>query len=179
MKNKLCYFTAMNKIYEKENIIEYCEIVKDIMNNPKVREMKQYPHHGKIDTHFHTVYVSYSVFRIAKKLKREDCADITRAALLHDFYLYDWHKTKHEIPHAWYHPKQAVINAEKYIGSLTKMQREMILYHMWPLAKTPRSVGGFILTFCDKHCADMDLIGQSKAFLPIYYEINRRCEAYD
>ena len=166
----------MDKLREEKNITEYCEIVGDLLKHPKVQEMKTYNHHGKIDTHFHTVYVSYNVFKISKKLRPAEYRDITRAALLHDFYLYDWHITKHEEKHAWYHPKQAVVNAEKYIGPLTKMQREMILYHMWPLAKTPRSVGGFILTFCDKHCADMDLAGLSKKFLPIYNEILERGE---
>lgn len=167
----------MDKLREEQNIIEYCEIVGDLLSHPKVQEMKLYPHHGKVDTHYHTVYVSYTVFKIAKKRNMPELRDITRAALLHDFYLYDWHTDKdHEELHAWFHPKEALRNAEKYFGEMTKMQREMILYHMWPLAKMPRSKGGFLLTFCDKHCADMDLIGVSRKFLPIYEEITRRGE---
>lgn len=165
----------MNKYREEKYIIEYCKILEDLLNHPKVKEMKKYPHHRNIDTHFHSVYVSYNVFKISKKLNL-DFKEITRAALLHDFYLYDWHITKHEEKHAWYHPKQAVKNTQKYIGNLSEMQKEMILYHMWPLAKTPRSIGGFILTFCDKHCANMDLVGLSKSFLPIYNEIIKRSE---
>ncbi len=165
----------MNRYREEQSINEYCVTVGDLLKHEKVWEMKNYPHHGNIDTLFHSVYVSYNVFKISKRLKL-DYKEITRAALLHDFYLYDWHTTKHDEMHAWFHPKQAVKNAEKYFGGLSQMQREMILYHMWPLAKTPKSAGGFILTFCDKHCANMDLLGLSKSFSPVYIEIIKRSE---
>lgn len=168
----------MKKLKEEQNIIEYCAAVEDLLRHEKVKEMKNYPHHGKIDTHFHSVYVSFHVFKISKALGL-DFRSITRAALLHDFYLYDWHTTKHEEMHAWYHPKEAVKNAEKYFGELSDMQKEMILHHMWPLAKTPRTIGGAILTMCDKHCANMDLAGLSKSFLPIYNEITKRSEKND
>lgn len=165
----------MNIYNEEKWINAYCKEVQDLMQNEKVKEMKTYHHHGKISTHFHSVFVSYTSFKASVKLGA-DVSAITRASLLHDFYLYDWHITKHEEKHAWYHPKAAAVNIEKYIGKLTPMQKDMVLSHMWPLHKAPKSLGGYILTFADKHCANLELCGLSKSFMPIYNEIVERTE---
>ncbi|MCR5484077.1 MAG: HD family phosphohydrolase [Clostridiales bacterium] len=167
----------MNILKEKNWIESYCGEVGDLLKNSKVQEMKNYPHHGKISTHFHSVYVSYIVYKASVKMGA-DARSIVRASLLHDLYLYDWHTTKHEEKHAWYHPKAAVKNIEKYkVSDLTPMQRDMILSHMWPLHKTPpNSVGGFLLTWADKYCADRELLYHAKGFIPVYNEILRRGE---
>lgn len=160
----------------KKLIIEYCNIVGDLLALDIVKSMKKYNHHGRINTHFHSVYVSFTAYRVCKAIGIE-AYDIVRASLLHDFYLYDWHTDKHEEKHAWYHPKKAVENIENYIGRITPMQRDMILRHMWPLILSPpNSLGGYILTFSDKYCANNDLLGFSKMFLPIYNEILKIAE---
>lgn len=156
---------------EKDWIKGYCNEVKDFLQHEKVNEMKQYYHHNMIDCHFHSVFVSYITYKVCVKLNC-NVHETTVAALLHDFYLYDWHVTKHDELHAWYHPKAAVINAEKYFGKLTELQRDMMLSHMWPLhIVPPKSKEGMILTFADKYCTNFDLIGASDKFLPIYNEI--------
>lgn len=147
-----------------------------MLNHSTIKQMKNYPHHKTITTHFHSVYVAYSCHKVARILGINS-RELTRAAIMHDLYLYDWHTEKHDELHAWYHPKMAVINAEKYVEKLTDKQRDMMLAHMWPLhIMPPKSIDGFILTFCDKHCANMDLITSSKSFVPIYNEIIRRTE---
>lgn len=167
----------MNALKEEKYIAFFCADVCDLLRNEKVMEMKNYPHHGKITTHFHSVYVAYTCHKAAKRLGM-NTAELTRAALLHDLYLYNWYTDKHDELHAWYHPKMAVINAEKYVCKLTDKQKDMIYSHMWPLhLMPPKTVEGFILTFSDKHCANMDLIFKSKGFLPIYNEIMRRVDA--
>lgn len=172
---QLCYNVCMH-IKEAKIIDEYYKIVEDLLRHKKVQQMKQYYHHGKISTHFHCVYVSYTVYKVCCRLQLS-AYETTRAALLHDFYLYDWHITKHDEKHAWYHPKAAVKNIEKYIGPLSDVQRNMILCHMWPLhPAAPKSIGGFVLTFADKHCADMELLGFSHKFEPIYNHIMERIE---
>lgn len=154
----------------------YCSEVGDLLGNEKVLEMKKYNHHGKISTHFHSVYVSYLSYKIGTRLG-VDTRELVRAALLHDLYLYDWHIEKHEEKHAWYHPKMAVKNAEKYVEPLSDKQKDMIYSHMWPLhLMPPKSKEGFVLTFVDKHCANMDIFGLSGSFMPIYNEILKRTE---
>ena len=164
------------KINEKL-INEYVEITGDLLKNDDVKRMKTFNHHGKISTHFHSVYVSFTVLKWCNAFKIDNKNEIVRASLLHDFYLYDWHIEKHEEMHAWYHPKAAVANIETIFGSLSNMQRDMILRHMFPLSvQPPNSIGGWILTLCDKHCANEDIFGVSVRFVPIYDEINRRME---
>ena len=98
-----------------------------------------------------------------------------RAALLHDFYLYEWYTEKHEEYHIYYHPKESVKNIEKHFAPLTPMQKNMVLSHMFPTSKVmPKYLGSWILTLCDKHCATADYFKISRRFIPVYNEINRR-----
>lgn len=161
---------------EREWINAYFSDLGDMLCHEKVREMIKYNHHKTINCHFHSVAVSYITYKICKMLNC-NYVDAARAALLHDFYLYDWHITKHDELHAWYHPKMAQINAEKYFGKLTPMQSDMILSHMWPLhIVPPKSKEGMVLTFADKICTNFDLLGLSERFMPVYEAVNAEVE---
>lgn len=163
---------------ERKWIDGYILVVGDILNHEKVIEMKKYNHHKYIDCHFHSVFVSYITYKVSTMLSC-NVREATRAALLHDFYLYDWHITKHDELHAWYHPKMAKLNAEKYFGHLSPMQSDMILSHMWPLhVMPPKSKEGMILTFADKYCTNFDLVGASDKFRAVYNVINEEAEKY-
>lgn len=167
----------MDIVSEKKNIDGYLAITGDLLSDELVKSMKGYQHHKEVTTHFHSVYVSYTVYKLCKKLKHKKTNEIVRASLLHDFYLYEWYTEKHEEYHIWYHPKQAVKNIEEHFGSLSPMQKNMILSHMFPTCvELPRSTGALILTLSDKHCATEDYFKLSKKFIPIYNEINRRVE---
>ena len=70
---------------------------------------------------------------------------LVRGALLHDYFLYDWH-TKHEghSLHGFFHPGRALRNAE----------RNMIKTHMFPLTfPPPKCKESWILVVADKVCA--------------------------
>ena len=157
----------MNFEKEQESVKGYCAVVGDLLRHEKVREMHQYPHHRDVDTLYHSVCVSYLTYKICEKMHWHP-KEATRAALLHDFYLYNWYTDKHDEWHAFLHPKMACKNAEHYFGALTPRQEDMILCHMWPLhLAPPHSREGFVLTFADKVCAVRDLIGTSKSFAPV------------
>lgn len=162
---------------EIKYIEQFIAVNEDLLKNEYVLSMKGYNHHGNISTHFHSVYVAYTVMKICNFVKVRNIEEIVRVALLHDFYLYDWHIEKHEQLHAWYHPKQSVKNIEKYnLIHLNKKQKDMILSHMFPLALPPVSVGGWILIIADKHCASHEFLGSSAKFEKIYEEIIERTE---
>lgn len=163
---------------EKEWIEGYCSVVGDILNHPKYELLRGFNHHKIISCHFHSVYVSFLTYKISTLLGC-DVIEATRAAALHDFYLYDWHITKHDEFHAWYHPKMAVINSQVYFEQLSKKQTDMILSHMWPLhLMPPKSREGMILTMVDKYCTSMDMFRQSKRFLPVYHEIDKEVKKH-
>ena len=123
--------------------------------------MANYNQHRNINTLLHCMNVSYTVYRVCLKLKIEP-DEIVRAAFLHDFFLYDWHKEKNIIKHAFKHPRVALRNIEKNHLFFSKKQKEMILSHMFPLAPVPKSIGGWILNLTDKYCTCREVLGFSK-----------------
>lgn len=162
---------------EQKNIDGFLNLTGDLLKDDTVKSMKQYHHHKSVTTHFHSLFVAYTVFKMCERLQRTDEREVVRAALLHDYYLYEWYTEKHEEYHIWYHPKQAVKNIEKHFGTLSDMQRNMILSHMFPTCvELPKSAGAWLLTAADKRCAVADYMKLSKRFLPLYNEINRRVE---
>ena len=92
--------------------------------------------------------------------------DLIRGALLHDYFLYDWHD-KTQIPqrkrlHGFWHPGIALRNAEKEY-KLTDRQREIIRKHMWPLSVVPPTCReAWVVTTADKYCSLMETIGLHK-----------------
>ena len=140
----------MNKKYSKE----FIKIIKPIISNYKVLEMKNYKQHGNTDCFEHCLNVAYYSYKIAKKLKL-DYVSLTRAAMLHDFFLYDWrsHKTDPGLfnMHAFTHGKIACENASKYFN-LSDKEKDIIEKHMWPVTiKPPKYLESYIITLTDKY----------------------------
>ncbi len=136
----------------------YLDMIDDLLSKDAVRNMANFNQHSNVDTLLHSMHVSYTVYQICHCLKIKP-DDIVRAAFLHDFCLYDWHKEKFMLKHAFNHPKAAIRNIEKYHLPINEYQKRMILCHMFPLAPIPNSVGGWILTFADKYCTCKEIFG--------------------
>jgi len=133
---------------------EFQNILKDIITNETVLQMKNYKQHYETTCFEHCYTVSYYCYLICKKYNL-DYKSATRAAMLHDLFLYDWRKRQPDRKgfHAFTHGKTACENASK-LFDLNKKERDIILKHMWPVTiKIPSSLEGFILTFVDKYCA--------------------------
>ena len=82
-------------------------------------------------------------------------------ALLHDYFLYDWH-AKHEVHslHGLFHPGRALKNAERDF-SLSPTERNMIKTHMFPLTlPPPKCKESWILVVADKVCAIKETFGK-------------------
>ncbi len=137
---------------------EFRRIIEELLKNKRVQEMKKYRQHFNRSCYEHCFFVAYVSYKIAKKLGW-DYKSITRAAMLHDFFLYDWRKDDgwHKW-HAFKHGKFALKNAIKEFN-LTDQEKDMIKKHMWPVTIIPpRTKEGFLLTFIDKYCALMELV---------------------
>ena len=132
---------------------EYDKCVKDLANSEILHTMQKFIQHGNITCLEHSVYVSYISFRICKSLSL-DFSSAARGALLHDFFLYDWHiKGGHEGLHGFSHPQAALDNANAHF-SLNKIEQDIILKHMWPLTiKLPKYKESYIVLLADKYCA--------------------------
>ena len=131
---------------------EFEEIIQEFINNETVLSMKEYIQHSDVNCFEHCYDVAYNCYKVAKKLKL-DYVSVTRAAMLHDMFLYDWHKEENRHQgHAFKHAKKACENASK-IFKLSDKEKDMIEKHMWPLTlRIPKSKEGILLTFIDKYC---------------------------
>lgn len=152
------YQISKNKLFIEKaiNDKEYIDIVKDIINNETVLEMKKYRQHYDINTFEHCLNVSYISYRICKRLKW-DYKSMARAAMLHDLFLYDWRNSKKELNlngyHAFVHPKIALENASK-IYDLNDKEKDIIVKHMWPVTLSlPKYKEAFVITLVDKYSA--------------------------
>lgn len=132
---------------------EFESIINELITNDTVQEMKNYRQHFDISCYEHCYMVAYYCYSICKKI-RLDYKSATRAAMLHDLFLYDWRdKNSHRPFHAFHHGKTACQNASK-LFNLNQKEKDMIIRHMWPVTfRFPNSMEGFILTFVDKYCA--------------------------
>ena len=46
----------------------YKKVLNEMMNDPRIRSMQQYPQHGSCNTYQHSVYVAEDAYRIARFL---------------------------------------------------------------------------------------------------------------
>ena len=129
--------------------------------------------HGDVSVYEHVLSVAHMSIRMARVLSRVglaiDVHALARGALLHDYFLYDWHD-KEQSPwlHGFKHPYIALKNAEEDYD-LNDMEKNIILRHMFPLVPIPpRYKEAWIVCFADKYCAFGETVsGWLKKVLPI------------
>ncbi|MBQ8510312.1 MAG: HD domain-containing protein [Clostridia bacterium] len=144
---------------------EFYIIIKDIIHSDEYRGMKNYRHHVKGNVYDHSIKVACMCYNHHKRFGTKiDLTEFIRGALLHDYYLYDWHdKTSDHRFHGFTHPGRALENAYRKYPDLTLTQRDMILHHMFPLTPVPpRTKAGWLICFYDKVAAVSDYCGKNK-----------------
>lgn len=157
---------------EIENDKEYLGYVADLLNSEIVKSMDKYIQHGTTTTLEHCINVSYISYKIAKKFHL-DAKSTARAGLLHDLFLYDWHKVIEKKPlfkkHGFTHPFTALKNAKKYF-KLNEIETDIIAKHMWPLTfkHIPKYKESLIVTSIDKYCSTKE------TFEPLIYKIQNK-----
>jgi len=128
---------------------------KEILAASSVKEQKGFVQHGSYSVYDHCVAVAYVSIAIAHALHiKVRLRSLVRGALLHDYFLYDWHKK--DKAHKWHgftHAKRALANAERDFA-INDVERDIICKHMFPLnLKPPRYRESCIVCFADKICA--------------------------
>ena len=136
---------------EKGNEIK--EILSKYEGDNKVQEMKDFIQHGRVSTYEHCSSVAKLSYEIDKRLSlHSDLNVLLVGAMLHDFYLYDWHKDDGTHPlHGFTHAKDACKNAKVYFNVDDRTGR-VIANHMWPLnlLSVPKSREEWIVCVADK-----------------------------
>ncbi|MDR0601027.1 MAG: HD domain-containing protein [Treponema sp.] len=137
------------------------EYAKDILESERFAVCREFIQHGTISVYTHSLEVASLSFSMACILRESpfgrgmDLRSLVRAALLHDFFLYDWHTPeKMWSLHGWTHPVTAAKNARKMFAASEK-ECSLIRTHMWPytLLHPPQYPEGWIICFADKICS--------------------------
>ena len=133
---------------------EMYDILSGVQSDRNVQRMKRYMQHGKVSTYEHCVNVAKLSYDIDKALSlHSDLHVLLLGAMLHDFYLYDWHKRdngEHHM-HGFKHAKTACLNAKNYCHVDDKTG-DVIYCHMWPMnpERLPKSKEAWIVCAADK-----------------------------
>lgn len=130
-------------------------IAHDIIHHPNFQKMKIYKHHQHSLYH-HSLSVAFTAYKISKRFGL-DYVSTTRAALLHDYFLYDWRiegkrvKKRGFKRHGFTHSRTALHHASKDF-SLNSLEKDAILKHMFPLTPyPPKGIESWIVNLSDTY----------------------------
>ncbi len=140
---------------------DFSKTMNELHTKSRFPLTKDFIQHGDVSVYEHCIFVAYMSYIIANKLNlKVDKKSLIRGALLHDYFLYDWHdKNKPVKLHGFKHPKVALKNASEDFA-LNKKERDIILHHMFPLTITPpNSKEAWIICLADKICATKETFG--------------------
>lgn len=130
----------------------------DVLRSPGMDVERRCIQHGDTTVFQHSVAVTLTCVRMAQALGVPVYErDLVRGALLHDYFLYDWHvpDPSHRL-HGFRHPYFARDNAQRDFG-LTPVERDMVVHHMFPLVPVPpRCREAWILCLADKCVASRE-----------------------
>ena len=138
----------MGQVQERDRILARIE------SDRNVQKMKDFIQHGRVSTLEHCENVARLSYEIDRHLSLDsDINVLMTGAMLHDFYLYDWHEGgdgSHYL-HGFTHAERACENAERLFG-IDGKTAHVIYCHMWPLnpERIPMSREAWIVCIADK-----------------------------
>lgn len=147
----------------KDRYKELEKTIDKIVNSEEFRSMLEHRHHAQVSTLEHCERVAAASEKLARKLRirKIDRHAMLRGSLLHDFYLYDWHKEdngEHKW-HGYHHADKAIENAKECFG-IGKKEQSIIHSHMWPLniTRVPRCKEAWIVCIADKYVSTVETL---------------------
>lgn len=130
--------------------------VNEFLLDPYYRRIEAFCAHGDWNVLEHSLNVAKLCYFLGKRRGLDlDYRSLLRAAMLHDFYCYDWHLPhKGHRLHGFRHPKTALREANKHYP-LSLFEQKLILGHMFPLTfwRLPTSKEARLLIKCDRIAA--------------------------
>ena len=144
--------------------LRFKELAEPIIFHPDYQKMKELKAHGKKTVYEHSMDVARLAFKWNRSMKLNiDEKELVTGALLHDFYLYDWHDARIDVPlfkmHGYTHPFTACKNAvEKF--DIDERTQNIIKSHMWPLTlrTVPENKAAWLVCLCDKAVAAVETV---------------------
>lgn len=138
---------------------EFLSIAIPIIEHLDYQKLKAFLQHGKTNVYDHSLNVALRSFIYGKKHEL-DYRSMTKGALLHDFFLYDWHDPHKGFRwHGYKHPHISYKNAQKIFG-VNELEIDIIVNHMFPLTlfRVPKSKESWIVCLIDKKCSLMETL---------------------
>lgn len=132
--------------------------LEEMLQKKKFLKMNRYIQHGNTSCLLHSIAVSYYSYRLCKILKMKvHEKELIRGALLHDYFLYDWHQKykprKNVGLHGRIHPRIALFNARRDF-KINYLEADIIEKHMFPLTfYPPKYRESLIICLVDKVCS--------------------------
>ena len=124
-------------------------------NHEKTQKMKDVEMHRGSNTFLHSFKVAKLAVKRALRHKNVNLESVLIAAILHDYYLYDWRRDRSKRKrHGKNHPFIAANNA-KIDFDITEEVQAIIKQHMWPinLKDFPKTKEARIVNLADDHIA--------------------------
>lgn len=159
---------------EWENDREYMSIIEDLLENSELLKLDRITHHHYTTRLLHSLFVSYTSYKLAKSLDLDYVA-IARAGLLHDFFLEERDELQ-ELglgSHNSAHPKVALKNA-KSITNVNRKEKDIILKHMFLTTMRsgiPKYKESYLVSFVDKYCAMIEVSKPSRHWVKNIYSL--------
>ena len=138
--------------------MKFIRIIKKTIKHNNYKKLKNIKHHINSNTYRHSIKVAYLCYHHSTKYNLNvDLMSLIRGALLHDYFLYDRRKTK-KLFHLITHPKTAYKNAILDYENINKIEKDIILRHMFPLTLIPpKTKEGWLVCFYDKIATITDI----------------------
>lgn len=153
-----------NKLSAKEKAF-FWEEVRQVCSSSRMNKSRTFYRHGKINIYVHSLRVAYICYYWVKKYHLHvDEKALIRGALLHDYFLYDWHDKEHEHkrPHGFFHPSAALCNAKQDF-ILTRKEENIIQRHMFPLTLIPPGCKeAWLVCMADKVCSTRETVRERR-----------------
>lgn len=151
----------MNFGFNKDILLMMTEHGKDILSSKTYLKELDFKQHGTTSTYTHSLAVTYTSIVLAKRMKMKiNMTSLIRGALLHDYFLYDWHKkNKWHSFHGYTHAARALSNASRDYP-INDTEARIIRSHMFPLnlTKVPSCKEAWIVCMADKICATAETL---------------------
>lgn len=139
-------------IISEEFKLELEGIYQSFLHDERILKMKDISMHRGSNCYIHSFKVAKIAIKRALRHKIGDLHTILFAAILHDYYLYDWRKDRSKMKHHMSsHPYTAAENAKRDFGIHDPIKKA-IESHMWPVNFTnfPASKEARIISNADK-----------------------------
>ncbi len=146
---------------------EFETIISDIVLNKKFNQLSKEAHHG-ITRYEHSMRVAKYSYMFCNRFNKENKKDVTRAALLHDFFVNSDMDNQSGTKKLESHPSVALTNAKKYF-EINDIQEDIIVKHMFPITLSiPKYKESWLVSLVDKLVGAYEMV---RFKLPLYTSI--------